>query len=50
MENFNLLLKLKNKIKLKDKYLKLTLVKIWVLNYKSDETSEIISEIFLINI
>jgi hypothetical protein len=28
MENFNLLLKLKNKIKLKDKYLKLTLVKI----------------------
>jgi hypothetical protein len=33
---------------LKDGYFKLTLFKVWVLNYKSDERSKIISEFFSI--
>jgi hypothetical protein len=32
--------------KLKDVYFKLTLFKFWVLNYKSDKRSRVISEVF----
>jgi hypothetical protein len=31
--------------KLKDRYSKLTLFKIWVFNYKNDKTSNIISDV-----
>jgi hypothetical protein len=44
MKNYNGVLKLKKK--LKDGYSKVILFKVWVPNYKSDERSRVISEIF----